>query len=193
MECLFLYITGTIGFFSSVLLLYKYLDASDANTNLLKYTIADMFVSLFLFLTGLSIDISYNMKIYINRMGSSRPKVLKHVHTKGWVIDSEKSFRKFRFLGEINMYKTDAEDRWEMNSLKNRGLLTYFVNQISYYCEYALSSFAFCGSEDQKHKNSGPNNNNNIHTNNYTSSYSNIDTNSPVSNKRNAAPREIFL
>jgi hypothetical protein len=81
-----LYIIGTIGFISSTILTLNYLNTEDENEKdkILKYLSADLTVSGFFFLSGLSMDIAANFVIYSDRMG--RPRQLKQLPSGGWTM-----------------------------------------------------------------------------------------------------------
>eukprot|EP01036_Dinobryon_divergens_P023410 gene23410-31752_t len=101
-ECLFLYILGTIGYTTTLILLIKYLNSSDEI--LLKYFTADLLVSSVSFLMALTMDVSFNLAIYSDRFGHSRPKILKQAPEGGWTLDGSRNCRHFTFLGDIDMH-----------------------------------------------------------------------------------------
>lgn len=53
---------------------------------------------------ALTMDVSFNLTIYSDRFGHSRPKILKQAPEGGWTLDGSRNCRHFTFLGDIDMH-----------------------------------------------------------------------------------------
>jgi hypothetical protein len=135
LECLFLYILGTVGYTTTLILLIKYLNSSAEL--LLKYFTADLLVSSVSFLMALSMDISFNLAIYNDRFGHVRPKMLKQAPGGGgWTLDGARNSRHFTFLGDIEMMHSTSSTAGDDESSALSYCGRRMMHQLCYLCRW---------------------------------------------------------
>lgn len=76
-------------------------------------------------------DVSFNLAIYNDRFGHSRPKILKQATEGGWTLDGSRNSKHFTFLGEIDMHTAVLS----ASSMEDESsALSYCCNRMTLLC-----------------------------------------------------------
>lgn len=147
-DCLFLYLVGVVGFFSSTIFLLRNLVSlekgySDADI-LLKYCAADLLVSALSFLSAFHMDVTSTVTRLAEHLCEGRPQAIKPLLSPGevrdgvavavsggWVLDMNRARRNLTFLGELEL--TTAVDGAAERE-RERGCLVQFCLWWSGFC-----------------------------------------------------------